>query len=641
MHRTFILAGVCAAGLLSCTDKAPPAAEQTTVAESPVPQNETRYVTDQFGAEYFERDGFSPDSELKRLMPVGAEITVEVDENGRKITHPKLPGFVGARAADRGSVWIREDRLAGSPPAPGTRGQAIVGDYMFTYPLEGYRVSISRTAAGGLSLGFSSNGGEAEISAVDAANPNGYDRNLVNPGREFLVDYPPNLQERRKVGHDRDIEVIIRHLAERNEGVSEMGQRPDVLISTVEGDIVFSFYHVGRQDRAVPLFEEIAADWERLPVSRFFQAVEDNDTETVGKILHVEDDATVLKREMTKRLMWLRRDRRTALYTAAAKGFTDMAQLLIDAGAPLERGYEYHVSEDPPLSAALAAGREETARLLIDKGASRDGIYRGGRTILTRAIRNEKTEMVRLGLSLGLNPDTPDAEGDLPLFLTYYNRANDEILDLLIGAGCDVNIHRGGEGNFVHFLIGRDEKAAPALMQKLLDHGFTDINGRDDGGRTPLILALGRKNRAMAELLLSHNADVRPVDNHGDSALSKALENDYPFELVERIVLAGADVKARDEEGDGGYLDFIAANRSTALARLFIKHGAAVDTSDRFGITPLIRAVAYKRPDMVRLLVEAGADVNRRDKENRSALDRAVANGQAEIVKFLKSRGAR
>ena len=68
--------------------------------------------------------------------------------------------------------------------------------------------------------------------------------------------------------------------------------------------------------------------------------------------------------------------------------------------------------------------------------------------------------------------------------------------------------------------------------------------------------------------------------------------------------------------------------------------GAAINTADRRGFTPLTWAAASGNLDMVRLLLESGAAVERRATDGTTALMVAAANGFTEIVRALLVRGS-
>ncbi|OQA04183.1 MAG: Ankyrin repeats (3 copies) [bacterium ADurb.Bin400] len=98
------------------------------------------------------------------------------------------------------------------------------------------------------------------------------------------------------------------------------------------------------------------------------------------------------------------------------------------------------------------------------------------------------------------------------------------------------------------------------------------------------------------------------------------------------------------------------SKRESALARLIlaaaetgvdeaveaaIKHGADVNASDRFGITPLHEAAHHGHLSTVKLLVERGAEIGRRTLRGYTPLAWAEKEGHKEVAEFLKERGTK
>jgi hypothetical protein len=88
-----------------------------------------------------------------------------------------------------------------------------------------------------------------------------------------------------------------------------------------------------------------------------------------------------------------------------------------------------------------------------------------------------------------------------------------------------------------------------ALVQSLLAHG-AEVNARDDGGATALMLAAGRDDSSFLKPLLDAGADVNLQDTLGRSALMVAAESFRNEMLKVQILLdAHADLALRDADG--------------------------------------------------------------------------------------------
>jgi ankyrin repeat protein len=85
-----------------------------------------------------------------------------------------------------------------------------------------------------------------------------------------------------------------------------------------------------------------------------------------------------------------------------------------------------------------------------------------------------------------------------------------------------------------------------------------------------------------------------------------------------------------------------AADGDLERARDLIREGAALNSFDDIGYTPLHHAAKNSQIPMINLLLDAGADINAREEETNSntAIALAASDCSAEIVTLLLHRGA-
>ena len=93
-------------------------------------------------------------------------------------------------------------------------------------------------------------------------------------------------------------------------------------------------------------------------------------------------------------------------------------------------------------------------------------------------------------------------------------------------------------------------------------------------------------------------------------------------ESVRLLLEAGADVEARDKDGDTVLMQ-AAWNGHTEILRLLLQAAAEVDARATDGWTALMRAASWGQTESVRLLLEAGADAGGCATDGSTALMRA------------------
>ncbi|XP_072941445.1 uncharacterized protein [Epargyreus clarus] len=139
----------------------------------------------------------------------------------------------------------------------------------------------------------------------------------------------------------------------------------------------------------------------------------------------------------------------------------------------------------------------------------------------------------------------------------------------------------------------------------------SDANFIFDNGWTPLMYTCFHGRPAMADYLLERNADPNA---HAESTTP--------------LMLLSMNSFATDDE-----LSYIAGK--------LMDHGAILNLGDRYGITPLMRAVESGRTGLVKIMLERNANIEMRDRQGWTAMFWAVYNRRAIFVEHLISIGAR
>lgn len=155
-------------------------------------------------------------------------------------------------------------------------------------------------------------------------------------------------------------------------------------------------------------------------------------------------------------------------------------------------------------------------------------------------------------------------------------------------------------------------------------------------------LSYGRKHNIVLALFIfcfsSSLLYSQPPNSTVTDALIHAAENNN-FELVDRLLEAGADINSKNRQGQT-VLHFAAFWGSYSLVKRYVELGANVDVADMNGRTPIMLVYEFGSMRALQLLIDKGANVNKADKWGRTALMEAVCADRLTAIKILLNAGA-
>lgn len=193
---------------------------------------------------------------------------------------------------------------------------------------------------------------------------------------------------------------------------------------------------------------------------------------------------------------------RTVLHAAANKGFYEVVNYLIDNGANVNikdnSGYT-------ALHLAISKNSIECAEILLKNNANVHAIdnKEGYSPILYCCVERDNEEMIDLLLKFGA--DINDQSAEKHTVLTY---ADEKLMPKLIALDADIYAIDGKGRNVLHNRMRYNFDSLEYLIKK-----GVDIDKQDFEGMTPIMIAVERQNFAAFNTLLQYDADISKINN--------------------------------------------------------------------------------------------------------------------------------
>lgn len=314
-------------------------------------------------------------------------------------------------------------------------------------------------------------------------------------------------------------------------------------------------------------------------------------------------------------------------------------------------------SRETPLSIAIKLGYTDIVRLFLAKGADPNLKDSKGVTPLGLALLTNNLDAVKILLNSGADPNERVGQISFPLNIAI-NRGQVEAVRDLLEAGARPNEITGQSPLFDAIYKNNFE-----IIKLLLDYG-ADPNLKDKKGNTPIDIAIENESNEIIKLLLDHGANKDMKNLEGVTPLGKAIIND-DVEAARLLLQSGAnpnemmnmapnlidlaklrnDLDIIDEIrempeliGSAVYSAVVRDNYEMVL--LLLTFGANPNLGTENGSTPLGAAISKGLIKIVKLLLENGADPNIEDTQFGLPLNIALDIKSIELVKLLLEKGA-
>jgi ankyrin repeat protein len=238
-----------------------------------------------------------------------------------------------------------------------------------------------------------------------------------------------------------------------------------------------------------------------------------------------------------------------------------------------------------------------------------------GNTALLVAILHGREEAARLLINKGLDILVKNRDGNTALQISL-SHGRKELVLLLIKFGAATN--------------GRKVPQFPIGIGK-------NINSKDDIGFT-ILHYTARCDGLESEIrmLIQNGADVGALTvRNSETALHFAAKVGNEATL-QTLIASGANIEAMTEAGNTA-LHVAAYHGRKEAARTLIEHGANIEAKNKVGQTALHLALypAQNVEEVVQMLIDHGANLEAKNDHGQTARERAFGNGHDEVVRLL------
>jgi ankyrin repeat protein len=201
--------------------------------------------------------------------------------------------------------------------------------------------------------------------------------------------------------------------------------------------------------------------------------------------------------------------------------------------------------------------------------------YDGNNSILVWPIldKDDDEAILKLLLQYGANINEKDSANETPLHIAILFGRNKHV-SMLVDNGVDVNVKGvNGMTPVAYVMESKVSENSISMLQKLIDGG-ADLNIKDiENQESPLDDAVYYGKPEFVRILLENGADPNIRDRFGETPIFEVckLKLDTGTQIIDLLLDYGADINARDLEGDRVDVLTDCANNSGVLEHLYAK----------------------------------------------------------------------
>ncbi|KAI9642854.1 hypothetical protein NHQ30_008588 [Ciborinia camelliae] len=180
----------------------------------------------------------------------------------------------------------------------------------------------------------------------------------------------------------------------------------------------------------------------------------------------------------------------------------------------------------------------------------------------------------------------------------------------------------------------------PTIISTLLESG-ADVEAACSKKFTPLLIAAEMGHCSVVSVLIISKANLLAEDYLGETSLHKASRGGYT-EIVKQLISVQPDLieVPLGQQFQKTALHVAIDRHHEEVIRVLVEAGANINVSDELKLTPLMKAVVEKLPNIMDLFLQKGADIEAQGFRGNTAISVAATSGNFEAVEKLLKAGA-
>ena len=268
--------------------------------------------------------------------------------------------------------------------------------------------------------------------------------------------------------------------------------------------------------------------------------------------------------------------------------------------------------------------------LLVKFGADPDSVRGETRASpLFQAAHDQNTELMRVLLEAGANPNMQDKSGNMPL-MEAISVGSIEAVAILLDAGSSPNIPNNAGFNAVNHCA---QYGHVEILDLLVRAGGLLVS--DEMFTSALHSAAFWDEAEILRIMLTkYNASVNTLSKINTLPIHPAIRKGHSS-CLRVLIEEGANISFKSPQTGDTLLHLAVRENQREAVRLLVKARLNQDEFDNENLTPLMLAVQLNRHDLIPILFAAGASFDRKDMEGNTPLHIAATYSSLRSAKCI------